>query len=99
MTNFGINEAVALVLIIGATLFPIWLGLRLRRTKPGVLWIGCLLSLVFGPIGQIYVAGWLPWFLIVLGICIGVQQVLPPNLALLVMIVSSPLVMFFRLRK
>ncbi|WP_027720550.1 hypothetical protein [Maridesulfovibrio zosterae] len=99
MTNLGFNEIIALILVVGATVFPIWLGLRLRRTKPGELWVGCLLCLVFGPIGQVYVEGWLPWFLIVLGVCIGVQQVLPSEPAMLIMVVSSPLVMFFRLRR
>ncbi len=99
MGDVNFNMIMALVLVVGAVVLPIWLGFRLRRTRPGVLWIGILLSLVFGPAGQIYVEGWLPWFLILLGVCIAAQQLLPPELAMLVMIVSSPLVIFFRMRR
>lgn len=99
MEGVGINQVIALALAVGAVVIPVWLGLRLRRTRPGVLWIGIVLTLLFGPLGHIYVAGWLPWFLILLGVCLGAQQLLPPEAAMLVMIVSSPLVMFFRMRR
>ncbi|CCO22878.1 hypothetical protein [Maridesulfovibrio hydrothermalis] len=99
MSGIGVNEIFLLILLIGATLFPVWLGFRLRRTKPGLLWIGMLLSVLFGPVGQVYVKGWLPWVLILLGVMIGAQQLLPANIAMLLMLVSSPLVMLFRMRK
>jgi len=93
------NTILMLVIVIGATVLPFILGTRLRRSKPNVLWIGLLLCFIFGPAGQVYVAGWIPWFLIVLGVCIGAQQLLSPQIAMLCMVVVSPLVMFFRMRR
>ncbi|WP_321400832.1 hypothetical protein [Maridesulfovibrio sp.] len=94
-----LNIILTVIIILGATVLPFVLGTRLRRSKPGVLWIGLLLCFIFGPAGQVYVAGWIPWFLIVLGVSLGAQQVLSAQLAMLVMVVFSPLVMFFRMRK
>lgn len=99
MSEFTPDSFLIWALMIGAIVFPVWLGLRLRRVKPDVLWIGVLLSLLFGPLGQVYVAGWLPWALILAGVCFGAQQFLRPDIAMLVMIVSSPLVIFFRMRR
>ncbi|WP_320006981.1 hypothetical protein [Maridesulfovibrio sp.] len=99
MDPSSINNILMLVIVIGAAVLPFILATRLRRTKPGVLWLGLLLCIIFGPAGQVYVAGWIPWFLIVLGVCIGAQQLLSPQLAMLCMVVVSPLVMFFRMRK
>ena len=93
------NTILILVIVIGATVLPFILATRLRRSKPNVLWIGLLLCFIFGPAGQVYVAGWIPWFLIVLGVCLGAQQVLSPQIAMLCMVIVSPLVMFFRMRK
>ncbi|WP_432738490.1 hypothetical protein [Maridesulfovibrio sp. FT414] len=99
MTGIGINEILLVLIILGATILPFWLGLRLRKTRPDVLWIGIVLTMLFGPLGQVYVEGWIPWFLILLGVCIAAQQLLPPEAAMLIMIVSSPLVLFFRMRR
>ncbi|GEM_PF-2263260 len=93
------NTILTVVIILGATILPFILGTRLRRTKPGVLWIGLVLCFIFGPAGQVYVEGWIPWFLLVLGVCLGAQQLLSPQLAMLVMAVSSPLVIYFRMRR
>lgn len=94
-----INVILTAVIILGATVLPFILGTRLRRSKPNVLWIGLLLCFIFGPAGQVYVAGWIPWFLIVLGVCVGTQQLMSPEMAMVAMVVVSPLVMFFRMKK
>ncbi|MBI9111993.1 hypothetical protein [Maridesulfovibrio ferrireducens] len=99
MSGFNVSDIPILLLIIGATIIPIWLGLRLRKIKPRILWIGMLLCLLFGPLGQVYVKGCIPWILILLGVLIGVQQLLPPNFAMIIMLLSSPLVMFYRLSR
>ncbi|MFW5500729.1 MULTISPECIES: hypothetical protein [unclassified Maridesulfovibrio] len=94
-----LNIILTAIIILGATVLPFILGTRLRRSKPNVLWIGLLLCFIFGPAGQVYVEGWIPWFLVVLGICVGTQQFLSPEIALITMVVSSPLVMYFRMRR
>ncbi|TIH14878.1 hypothetical protein D0S45_12105 [Marinifilum sp. JC120] len=99
MDQSTLNIILTAIIILGATVLPFILGTRLRRTRPNVLWIGLLLCFIFGPAGQVYVAGWIPWFLIVLGFCVGTQQFLSPEIALIAMVVSSPLVMFFRMRR
>lgn len=99
MDQATLNIILTLIIVIGATVLPFVLGTKLRRTKPGVLWIGLLLCFVFGPAGQVYVAGWIPWFLIVLGVCVGAQQLLSPQIAMMAMIVVSPLVMYFRMKR
>lgn len=99
MSGDDLNLIIVLILAVGAVILPIWLGFKLRKSMPGVLWVGILLCLFFGPVGQIYVSGWLPWFLILLGICVAAQQFLPPEAAIAVMVFSSPLIIFFRMRK
>ncbi|WP_320173584.1 hypothetical protein [Maridesulfovibrio sp.] len=99
MDQSTLNTILIAIIILGATVLPFILGTRLRRTRPNVLWIGLLLCFIFGPAGQVYVAGWIPWFLIVLGVCVGTQQFLSPEIAMITMVVSSPLVMYFRMRR
>ncbi|WP_031481560.1 hypothetical protein [Maridesulfovibrio frigidus] len=99
MNELDLNSILVIVLLIAATLIPIWLGLRLRKTKPRVLWLGMLLCIFFGPIGQVYVKGCIPWILILLGVMIGVQMSLPANFATTIMFLASPMVMFYRLSR
>ncbi|NDV25807.1 hypothetical protein [Desulfovibrio sp. JC010] len=99
MDQSTVNIILTAIIILGATILPFILGTKLRRSKPNVLWIGLLLCFIFGPAGQVYVAGWIPWFLIVLGVCVGAQQLLSPQMAMVAMVVVSPLVMFFRIKR
>ncbi|ACS78202.1 hypothetical protein [Maridesulfovibrio salexigens] len=94
-----LNIILTAIILLGATVLPFILGTRLRRSKPNVLWIGLLLCFIFGPAGQVYVEGWIPWFLVVLGVCVGAQQFLSAEMAMLAMVVVSPLVMYFRMRR
>ncbi|WP_320171406.1 hypothetical protein [Maridesulfovibrio sp.] len=99
MTGIDLNGLMLLALAVCAVILPLWLGFRLRKSRPGVLWIGLVLTVLFGPLGQVYVAGWIGWFLIVLGICVAAQQLLDPSSAMIVMMIASPLVMYFRMRR
>ena len=99
MPEFNAGYIPVILLIIGATFVPIWLGLRLRKIKPGILWMGMLLCLLFGPLGQVYVKGCIPWILILTGVLVGVQQLVPQSMALILMLLASPLVMFYRLSR
>ncbi len=64
MFGMGTMESVAIVLLILLIGTAIWLTFFLKKKYPNNSWIGFILSFLLPPIGQLYLAGALPWIIV-----------------------------------
>lgn len=96
------SEATAVILILGAAFVLMYSATLIARKKyPGKLWLGILLCLLCGPVGQLYLSEKvLPWFAGTLALTFMAAMFIPiENLSLAVQICISPMIMSWRMRK
>jgi len=61
MFGMGAMESIAIILLVVLIVAAIWLTFFLKKKYPNNIWIGFILSFLLPPIGQLYIAGALPW--------------------------------------
>lgn len=94
------QEAKGKAAVLSVILFflAILLPLSLRRRYPRKVWIGILLAIIFGPLGQLYLEGAI-WYFLGLAVLFPLFKVLIPEIAWLSVSLLSGTVMYYRLLK
>jgi|GEM_PF-2154690 len=99
--GIGLPEIIVIFFVIHSIFVPIWITIRLSKKYPSKKWLGIVLSLLFGPIGQLYIIkGSAKWIIIVL-LCVAFILVPTKNYAISYFIgnIISAITMYYRMPK
>ena len=97
----GIPEAIIILIILSLIALSFWLPIHLRKKYPNKLIIGLSLAIVFIPFGQLYIKQAAIYYVVLLSFAQVAFFVfsIPMLAVLIISIISSCLIMYYRLNK